>query len=262
MEVIITTDEEIGLRAARIVADVVRARGPRAVLGVATGSSPLTTYAELARMVAAGELDFSHASAFALDEYGGLGPDDPRSYAATIREEVTVPLGFDPERVHVPDGAAADLFVAAEEYDVAIREAGGVDVQLLGVGTNGHIGFNEPTSSLASRTRVKVLTEQTRLDNSRFFDHLDDVPTLCLTQGLGTIMEARSVVVLATGESKAEAIAGIVEGPVTAMCPGSILQWHPRTTVIVDEAAASRLRNVDYYRYVQQQLDRMRAERP
>lgn len=258
MEVIITTGDEIGPRAARIVADVVRARGPRAVLGVATGSSPLTTYAELARMVAAGELDFSHASAFALDEYGGLGPDDPRSYAATIREEVTVPLGFDPSRVHVPDGAADDLFAAAESYDVAIREAGGVDVQLLGVGTNGHIGFNEPTSSLASRTRVKVLTEQTRIDNARFFDRLDDVPALCLTQGLGTIMEARSVVVLATGESKAEAIAGIVEGPVTAMCPGSILQWHPATTVIIDEAAASRLRNVDYYRYVQQQLDRMR----
>ena len=261
MEVIITSTEEVGHLAAERIATVVREVGPRAVLGVATGSSPESTYAALGELVRAGELDLSQASAFALDEYGSMQPDDPRSYAATIREHVTEPLGLDPANVHVPNGAADDLFAAAAAYDDAIHAAGGIDVQLLGVGSNGHIGFNEPATSLASRTRVKVLTEQTRKDNARFFDSFDEVPLLCLTQGLGTIMEAKKVVLIALGESKADAIAGVVEGPVTAMCPGSVLQNHPCATIIVDEAAGSKLQLQDFYRYEFEQLSRIRGQR-
>lgn len=147
-----------------------------------------------------------------------------------------------------PDGFAEDLEAAGPAYEAAIRAAGGVDVQLLGVGSNGHVGFNEPTSSLNSRTRIKTLAERTRLDNARFFPSLDDVPQHCMTQGLGTIMDARQIVLVAQGEAKAHAIAAVVEGPVTAMYPGSVLQLHPRATIIVDPAAASELTLADYYR--------------
>lgn len=249
MEVVICPNaERVGELAAAKVASVVRKVGTHAVLGVATGSSPLALYGALARMVASGDLDVSHVSAFALDEYVGLPPGHPQSYAAVIDETVTRPLQLDPSLVHTPDGSAADIEAAAADYERAIRDAGGVDVQILGVGANGHIGFNEPTSSLASRTRIKTLTETTRLANARFFDGLDEVPTHCLTQGLGTIMDAREIVLVAQGNQKAAAIAGIVEGPVAAMCPGSVLQLHPRVTVVVDESAASELLLADYYR--------------
>ncbi len=156
---------------------------------------------------------------------------------------------MDPALVRVPDGLADDLDAASEGYDAAIAAAGGVDLQILGIGANGHIGFNEPSSSFASRTRIKTLAPQTRADNARFFDGLDEVPTHCVTQGLGTIMEARELVLVAQGEKKADAIARVVEGPTSSRWPGSILQWHRRATVIVDEAAASRLELADYYRY-------------
>lgn len=251
MEIVIAADAaEVGLLAARKVAAVCREAGPAPVLGVATGSSPLATYRELARLVEAGELDLSSASAFALDEYVGLPPGHPQSYAEVIRATVTGPLGMNPARVHTPAGWADDLEAAAADYEAQIAAAGGVDVQILGVGTNGHIGFNEPTSSLASRTRLKTLTARTRADNARFFPSPDDVPHHCLTQGLGTIMAARHVVLVAQGEEKATAVAGIVEGAVTAMVPGSVLQLHQRVAVIVDEAAASRLTMADYYREV------------
>lgn len=235
--------------AAAKVARVVRDVGPEVVLGVATGSSPVQLYAELAAMVDAGELDLSRAWAFALDEYVGLPTGHPESYAAVIRRTVTEPLRMDPDRVHTPNGFATDIAAASEAYERALRGAGGVDVQILGVGANGHVGFNEPTSSLASRTRIKTLTQRTRDDNARFFDSPDEVPLHCLTQGLGTIMDAREVVLLAQGESKAAAIAALVEGPVTAMVPGSILQFHRYATIIVDEAAASQLRGASYYRW-------------
>jgi len=249
MEIIIcTTPSEVGELAAAKIARVARDAGPEVVLGVATGSSPMATYTALARLVAAGALDLSGASAFALDEYVGLPKGHPESYAEVIRRSVTEPLGMDPVRVHCPDGFAADLEAAGPAYEAAILAAGGVDVQLLGIGSNGHIGFNEPTSSLSSRTRIKTLAERTRLDNARFFPSLDEVPQHCLTQGLGTIMDARQVVLVAQGEAKAHAIAAVVEGPVTAMYPGSVLQLHPRATIIVDEAAAAELMLADYYR--------------
>lgn len=250
MDIIICRDaDEVGRVAAATVARIAEAVGPAVVLGVATGSSPLGLYQELARMVEAGELDLSEASAFALDEYVGLPEGHPESYAEVIRRTVTEPLGLDPARVRVPDGRAADMEGACADYELAIAEAGGVDIQILGIGGNGHIGFNEPSSSLASRTRIKTLTPKTRQDNARFFDSLDQVPVHCLTQGLGTIMDADEVILVAQGEGKADAIAAMVEGPITASCPGSILQAHEYATVVVDEAAAAKLVNHEYYRW-------------
>ncbi len=249
MEVIICSDPTgVGDLAAAKIARVARDTGPDVVLGVATGSSPMATYAALARLATAGRVDLTRASAFALDEYVGLPTGHPESYAEVIRRSVTEPLGMDPARVACPDGFAEDLEAAGPAYEAAIRAAGGVDVQLLGVGSNGHIGFNEPTSSLNSRTRIKTLADRTRLDNARFFPSLDDVPRHCLTQGLGTIMDARNVVLVAQGEAKAHAIAAVVEGPITAMYPGSVLQLHAHASIIVDEAAAAELTLSDYYR--------------
>ncbi|MGM1017482.1 MAG: glucosamine-6-phosphate deaminase [Actinomycetota bacterium] len=218
-----------------------------AVLGLATGSTPLPVYQALRDKLAG--LDVSRVRGFALDEYVGLDPAHPESYRSVITREVVEPLGFDPELIRVPQGDEASAQHAGTDYDAAIREAGGVDLQILGVGTDGHIGFNEPGSSFASRTRVKTLTQQTREDNARFFDSIDDVPRHCITQGLGTILEARHLVLLAFGEGKAQAVADSVEGPLTAFVPGSAIQLHPHATVVVDEAAASRLRLADYYRY-------------
>jgi glucosamine-6-phosphate deaminase len=246
--IILPTAEEVGRAAAAHVAAAV-ARDPEAVIGLATGSSPSGLYADLRRRVEAGEVSFARARGFALDEYVGIPLEHPESYASVIARDVVGPLGFDPARVRVPDGRAADLGTAAEEYDRAIRDAGGVDVQILGIGANGHIGFNEPTSSLASRTRIKTLAPATREANARFFASLDDVPTHCMTQGLGTILEARRLVLVAQGEGKAAAVAAAVEGPLTAFVPGSALQLHEHAVVVVDEAAASRLALADYYRH-------------
>ncbi|WP_203568520.1 glucosamine-6-phosphate deaminase [Aestuariimicrobium ganziense] len=248
MEVIIcSSGEDVARIAAERIVDAIAGRD-EPVLGVATGSSPLTIYADLARRIDAGELDLSRAHAFALDEYVGLPADHPQSYAATIKATVTEPLRMDPSRVHVPDGMADDLIAACEDYEQAIVAAGGIDAQILGIGANGHIGFNEPTSSFTSRTRMKTLAETTRVANQRFFTNGVPVPVHCVTQGLGTIMEARTIVLVAMGEGKAEAVAQAVEGPVSAMWPASVLQFHRRASVIVDEAAAGRLALADYYR--------------
>ncbi|MGJ3507130.1 glucosamine-6-phosphate deaminase [Enemella sp. A6] len=249
MQVVVCPDaQRVGEVAAARIGQVIDQVGPEVVLGVATGSSPMGVYESLAKRVRAGDLDLSRASAFALDEYVGLPKGHPESYAEVVRTTVTEPLGMDPAKVHCPDGFREDLANAGPDYEAAIAAAGGVDVQILGVGSNGHIGFNEPTSSFASRTRVKTLARTTRLDNQRFFNSLDEVPTHCLTQGLGTILDARNVVLVAQGANKAHAIAGVVEGPMTAMVPGSILQMHPRATIVVDEEAASELTLLDYYR--------------
>lgn len=248
MEIVIVADAaEVGAVAAGRIAALVSAK-PEAVLGVATGSSPLETYRSLAARREAG-LDLSRVSAFALDEYVGIRHDHPESYHAVIDREVVGPLGLDPSRVHVPNGLAADLDAACEEYEAQIAAAGGVDLQLLGIGANGHIGFNEPTSSLSSRTRVKTLAPRTRADNARFFDSPEQVPVHCLTQGLGTILDARRALLVAQGEQKARAIAAMVEGPLSSRWPGSVLQLHRRATIVIDEAAASQLELDDYYRH-------------
>jgi len=181
----------------------------------------------------------------------GLPADYPEGYRAVIEREVTVPLGLNRDRVNVPDGSLDGIETAGSRYEAALTAHGGIDLQLLGIGTTGHIGFNEPGSSFASLTRVKTLTERTRADNARFFASPDDVPIHCVTQGLGTILRARHLVLLAFGEGKAAAIAAAVEGPMTASMPGSAIQLHPQVTVVLDEAAASELRFGDYYRWAQ-----------
>ena len=249
MEVIVVpTTVEVGRLGAAKVAAVVTAK-PSAVIGLATGSSPESLYADLLERVTAGEISFAEARGFALDEYVGLPLEHPQSYAGVIRRTVNEPLGFDPRRVRAPGGLAPDLDAAAEAYEAAIAEAGGIDIQILGIGTNGHIGFNEPTSSFASRTRVKTLAPRTREDNSRFFGSVEEVPIHCVTQGLGTILEARELLLVAQGSGKAAAIAAAVEGPLSSFVPASALQLHEHATVIIDEAAAAELRLTDYYRF-------------
>src|SRR5689334_13690588 len=248
MEVVIRNHEtQCGATAADIIADAITSGA--ATLGLATGSSPLSVYRELIRRHRKEGLSFAGAQAFLLDEYVGLPPSHSQSYVRVIRAEFTSHIDIDSERVHSPNGVADDIFTAAEEYDALIRDTGPVDVQLLGIGGNGHIGFNEPGSSLGSRTRVKTLTEQTRRDNARFFTGIDEVPRHVITQGLGTICDAKHLVLIATGGHKAEAIAAAVEGPLTASCPASVLQLHRHVTVVVDEAAAGQLKNADFYRY-------------
>lgn len=257
MEIVIAADAE---QAAVQVADLITsamADGAR-VLGLATGSSPLAVYAELIRRHRAG-LSFAGTSAFLLDEYVGLEPQHPASYHRVIRDVFTDHVDLDPRAVHSPDGMAPDPAAAAAAYEDLIQATGPVDVQLLGIGSNGHIGFNEPTSALTSRTRVKTLTTQTRQDNARFFTDLDQVPVHVITQGLGTITGAQQLVLVATGAHKAEAVAAAVEGPLSARCPASVLQLHPRATVVVDEAAASRLELGDYYRQVMTHKPRVAA---
>jgi glucosamine-6-phosphate deaminase len=244
--VIVESKEAAGSLVATEIVELLDARAD-AVLGLATGSTPLPVY-EALRVQLAGR-DLSQVRGFALDEYVGIDPQHPESYRSVIEREVIEPLGLDPRRIHVPNGARETIQHAGDDYEAAIAAAGGVDLQILGIGTDGHIGFNEPGSSFASQTRVKTLTAQTREDNARFFDSIDDVPMHCITQGLGTILKARHLVLLAFGEGKAEAVAAAVEGPLTASLPGSAIQLHPHATVVVDEAAASRLAQADYYRY-------------
>jgi glucosamine-6-phosphate deaminase len=249
MEVIVLPDPAaIGALAGDAIAALL-SRKPAAILGLATGSSPLAIYDELAARCEAGLISFAQARGFTLDEYAGLPADHPERYRNVIDTVFVSRVDFAPGAVQGPDGLSDDIPAACAAYEEAIRAAGGVDLQILGIGTDGHIGFNEPGSSLASRTRIKTLTRQTRIDNARFFGgDLDAVPTHCLTQGLGTIMEAGHVVLVASGRGKAEAVHHLVEGAVSAMWPATILQHHPHVTVLLDDAAARRLQLVDYYR--------------
>lgn len=233
--------------AADLIADRIAER-PDAVIGLATGSTPMPIYAELARRVAAGALDLSAVRFFALDEYVGLPPDHPMSYRAFLDDHVTRPCGLDPAQLRVLDGLADDLPAECADYETAIRTAGGIDLQILGVGHNGHIAFNEPTSSFASRTRVVALTQQTVDANTRFFGDGERVPLLALSQGIGTILEARRLVLIATGAGKAPAIRSAIEGALTSSVPASALQLHPKVTFLVDEYAGSMLARVDFYR--------------
>jgi glucosamine-6-phosphate deaminase len=247
--VIVGGPDDAGALVGGAIATLLGAR-PDAVLGLATGSSPLAVYRDLARRHAAGKVSFARARAFLLDEYVGLGPDHPQSYRRFVAEHLERHVDFPAGAVRGPDATAADLPAAAAAYEAAIAAAGGVDLELLGIGADGHVAFNEPGSSLASRTRIKTLTARTRADNARFFRSPDDVPHHVLTQGVGTILEARHLVLLAFAEPKADAVARTVEGPVTAMVPASALQLHPHVTVVVDEPAASALAMADHYREV------------
>ena len=248
MEVVIVPDSTtIGALAADAVVALL-ARKPTAVLGLATGSSPLVVYAELIRRFRAGDVTFAQSRGFLLDEYVGLPAEHPQRYRSVIRRELEEQVDFAADAVLGPDGLADDLAAECAAYERAIAAAGGVDLQLLGVGSDGHVAFNEPGSSLSSRTRIKTLTARTRADNERFFDPPDQVPHHVLTQGLGTILDARHLVLVARGSGKAPAVQQLVEGPLSAICPASVLQLHPHATVLLDDEAASLLRLADYYR--------------
>ncbi|MQT11797.1 glucosamine-6-phosphate deaminase [Segnochrobactrum spirostomi] len=231
--------EAVGRRACDLVCETLSA--PSSVLGLATGGTVEPLYAALITRHRAGGVSFAHASSFNLDEYVGLSPDHPASYRATMRRLLFDHVDIDAARTFLPHGAAADLDAEATAYEAAIRAAGGIDLQLLGIGSNGHIGFNEPGSPLASRTRVVALTEETRTANSRFFGPGETVPTEAITMGIATILEARRILMLATGTAKAEAIAAALHGPVGDACPASALQLHGAVTVLADRAAAARL---------------------
>ncbi len=250
MEIIIKpTVAEAQQEAARIMARQVWTK-PASVLGLATGSTPIGVYAILAALHRDSGLDFSRIRTFNLDEYVGLAAGHPHSYREFMRQHLFSKINVPESNVHFPDGRTSDIPAHCDAYEAAIRAAGGIDLQLLGIGSDGHIGFNEPSSSLASRTRIKTLTAETVQDNARFFGSVDLVPRHVITMGVGTIMDARACLLLAFGEGKADAVAGMAEGPITADLPASALQMHPVCKLIIDEAAAKKLRRADYYRWV------------
>ena len=250
MEVIISPNPGSGAETgARIIEKLIRTK-PSAVLGLATGSTPVGLYKELIRKHREESLDFSGVTTFNLDEYVGLAPSHPASYHRFMHENLFDQINVPAANIHIPDGKTGDIPSFCASYEASIRAAGGIDLQLLGIGHDGHVGFNEPSSSLASRTRLKTLTEVTIAANKRFFTDEEEVPRHVITMGVGTIMESHVCLLLAFGEGKADAVAAMVEGPITAMCPASVLQLHPHVIVIADDAAASKLKKADYYRYV------------
>jgi glucosamine-6-phosphate deaminase len=251
VRVIIQPDSETASRrAANFVADLVRTK-PQCVLGLATGSSPLATYRELIRLHREEELDFTHVTTFNLDEYVGLSATHPQSYRQFMQVNLFNHINIDLANTHVPDGRALDFESHCRQYEHQINDAGGIDLQILGIGSDGHIAFNEPGSSLGSRTRLKTLNSQTIRDNARFFGGDEKVPRLAVTMGVGTILESQRCILLAFGEHKAAAIRDTIEGPVTAQVTASALQLHREVICILDEAAASLLARLDYYEEVE-----------
>jgi glucosamine-6-phosphate deaminase len=250
MEIIIQPDDaSASLLGAKIVAKLIREK-PHAVIGFATGETPLGLYRHLVEMHRLQGLDFSQVTTFNLDEFVGLDPTHPASFHSYMQENFFLRTNICPDRVNIPDGLAGDIAAFCRAYEEKIRSAGGIDIQILGIGTEGHIGFNEPSSSLSSRTRIKTLTAQARRDHAALFGGEDKVPRHVITMGLGTIMDARKCLLLAFGPKKIQAISQAIEGPITASVPVSVLQLHPHAIIILDEQAAAGLRRANYYRYV------------
>ena len=249
--------EAMSQRAAEIVADVVRGK-PAAVLGLATGSTPVGLYRHLIRIAREERLDLRQVTTFNLDEYEGLPASHPQSYHAFMWKHLFQGLGLRDEQTNLLDGMARDLAEECVRFEERIRQAGGIDIQVLGIGADGHIAFCEPGSSLAGRTSVVSLHPQTIADNSRFFENEEHVPRRALSMGIGTILEARCCLILANGANKADAWSGMLEGPMSAMLPASALQLHPWAIAICEPAAAAKLKHLDYYRHV----DRERADQP
>lgn len=244
MRVIIVKDKaQLGKTAAGLIAAQMRKRPDSAtfVLGLATGSSPIPLYQELIRLNREENLDFSATVTFNLDEYVGLEPTHPQSYRAFMNEQLFDHININKENTHVPDGLADDVEFSCAEYEKMMKDTGGVNCQVLGIGSNGHIGFNEPGTSLASRTHKTRLADNTINDNARFFERRDDVPTEAITMGIGTILDAERIVLVANGENKADVIARAIEGPITATLPASALQPHPNVTFVITEDAGAKL---------------------
>ena len=250
MEVIIqeSTKKATDL-AVKVIANRLRAK-PHMVLGLATGRTMERLYERLVYKYNNNGLDFSLCKTYNLDEYVGLSPEDSHSYRYYMNEHLFTKINIDIRNTHLPDGMADDLEEEARKYEISIKEAGGIDLQLLGIGRSGHIGFNEPLSALHSRTRQKALTPTTLAQNGSLFDKPEDMPKLAMTMGVGTILDAKGILMLVTGEEKADILAKAVEGPVTSMISATALQLHPKCTVIVDEEAASKLKEKEYYRWI------------
>lgn len=232
---------------------------PDLVLGLATGSTPLEIYRRLASAQHKSGVDFSRVHTFNLDEYLDLPPDHAQSYRSFMQKNLFDHINIPADNIHFPPSDGERLRARCEEYEQLMRDLGGIDIQILGIGSNGHIGFNEPTSALRSRTRIKTLTEKTLADNSRFYREGETQPMLASTMGIGTILDVRRVLLQAFGEKKAEAIRAMVEGPVSSICPGSALQLHSHTTIYLDAGAAGLLQLRDYYRHtyeLQTQLEK------
>lgn len=250
MEIIITPNyEEMSKRSAAIIAREIK-RKHDLVLGLATGDTPLGTYQELAKLHKQDGLDFSKVTTFNLDEYLGLAPLHKNSYNYFMWENLFKHVNISQHRVFVPQGNTHDPEVFSEWYEEKIKEAGGIDLQVLGIGRDGHIGFNEPGSSFASRTRVKGLYEQTIKDNARFFEKEEDVPRFAITMGVGTIMDAKKILLIANGKSKADVCKEFIEGPVTSQITATALQLHGFAIVVLDEEAASKLERKKYYNWI------------
>ena len=250
MEVIIVENQEEVCRLASQRLLHLISEKPQCILGLATGRTPLGVYKKLVEHHASGQLNCSQMTTFNLDEYVGVDASQASSYASYMKNNFFEPLGIKKEQTHLPNGVAKDIALECARYEALIKEKGPIDLQLLGIGRDGHIGFNEPGSSLGSRTRLKTLTEQTRADNAPNFSEAETIPHHVITMGIQTIMDSRELVLIACGEAKAEAIAQAVEGPVTSFIPASVLQFHSNVKIIVDEAAAKNLKNKDYYKEV------------
>lgn len=250
MEVIVKKDAKTAAAlAAKMIADAVKAN-PAIVLGLATGRTMESLYAMLGDMHKNEGLDFSLAKTFNLDEYVGIDPENPNSYRAYMNHHLFSKINIDKRNTHLPNGLADDLEAAGMDYEDQIEACGGVDLQLVGIGRSGHVGFNEPLSPLFSRTRPVPLTKTTYEQNSPLFDKPEDMPMRAMTMGVGTVLDAKKVVMLVTGSEKADIIQKAIEGPVTSMISASALQMHNDTVVILDEEAAAKLENRDFYDWV------------
>ena len=261
MELVILKDSEQVATAGAERLQELLLKKPNAVLGLATGRTPKSMYRQLANLCNASPLSFRDVTTFNLDEYLGVQPNDAQSYRSYMRRELFDDIDIDPANTYLPEcDADQNPLDVGPGYEATILEKGGIDCQVLGIGQNGHIGFNEPSSSLNSRTRIKTLTRETIENNRQYFDDPDSQPQLAITMGIATIMDARQILLLATGEAKAEAVRQSIEGAVSASCPASILQMHERVVVLLDEPAASKLERLDYYLWVQDQKRRLLAK--
>ena len=261
MQVIIFDDaQQVAVNAAEWVAELLtKKKNP--VLGLATGSTPISLYQQLVNKYKAGELSFKNTTSFNLDEYLGIDADNAQSYRHFMNQNLFNHVDINIDNTFLPTcNQGENPRAQGLAYEEKIKQANGVDLQILGIGANGHIGFNEPTSSLASRTRIKTLTQQTLNDNSRLFHKDEFQPTLAMTMGIATILDARYVLLMATGESKAQAVKDMVAGPLSAMCPASALQMHENAIVLLDKAAASKLEDQEYYQWANNQNIKINQE--
>ncbi len=261
MEVIIVKNSQAVAQYATYLISLLLHYKPAAVLGLATGTTPVPTYQHLIKLNQQGELSFKDVTTFNLDEYIGLEADSPHSYRSFMNRELFDHININKQRTFLPEcRPGADPRKVGPQYEQQIVTSGGIDLQLLGIGSNGHIGFNEPSSSLGSRTRVKTLTKRTIDDNSRLFAEGEFQPHMAITMGIATILDARRILLMATGSHKATAIQQAIEGPISAMQPATALQHHQRVRVIIDEDAAAGLRHREYYRWVHSQNESITEE--